>query len=71
MRTLVDLEIPNLKALDRLAKSEGRSRAAIIRQAVGEYLDRHRLTELDDAFGLWGNRRIDGLAYQEKLRDEW
>lgn len=71
MRTLIDLEPPNLKALDRLAKSEGRSRAAIIREAVGEYLDRRRLTELDDAFGLWGNRRVDGLAYQSELRNEW
>jgi len=71
MRTLIDLEHQNLAALDRLAKSEGRSRAAIIREAVGEYLERRKSMELDDAFGLWGQHRVDGLAYQEKLRSEW
>jgi hypothetical protein len=25
----------------------------------------------DDAFGLWGKRKVDGLAYQEKVRREW
>jgi hypothetical protein len=24
-----------------------------------------------DAFGLWGKRKVDGLAYQEKARREW
>ena len=24
-----------------------------------------------DAFGLWSNRKIDGLEYQRKLRAEW
>jgi Arc/MetJ-type ribon-helix-helix transcriptional regulator len=26
---------------------------------------------VDEVFGLWSGRHIDGLAYQEKLRAEW
>ena len=25
----------------------------------------------DDAFGLWGDRAVDGLEYQERVRNEW
>ncbi len=26
---------------------------------------------IDEVFGLWADRHIDGLAYQEKIRAEW
>jgi len=26
---------------------------------------------IDEVFGLWAERHIDGLAYQEKIRAEW
>jgi hypothetical protein len=26
---------------------------------------------MDEAFGLWANRKEDGLAYQQRMRDEW
>jgi len=26
---------------------------------------------IDEAFGLWADRHIDGLAYQENIRAEW
>ncbi len=71
MRTLVDLGEAQARALDELAKAEKRSRAALIRQAIEDYLARRRAVQQDDAFGLWGERRQDGLAYQEKLRGEW
>jgi hypothetical protein len=29
------------------------------------------LLELRDAFGRWGKRKVDSLAYQKKLRREW
>jgi hypothetical protein len=48
-----------------------RSRAALIREAIDGYLDRHHREQVGDGFGLWGKRKLDGLAYQEKVRGEW
>jgi metal-responsive CopG/Arc/MetJ family transcriptional regulator len=67
MRISVDLEASQVEALAGLATREGRSRAALIREAVDEYL---RRKGDDEAFGLW-NGAIDGLAAQERARSEW
>ncbi|GEO42683.1 CopG family transcriptional regulator [Skermanella aerolata] len=71
MRILVDLGETQVLALDELAHKDKRSRAAVIRQAIDEYLVRRRKLEELDAFGLWGERKIDGLAYQEQVRGDW
>ena len=71
MRTLVDLGDAQLQELDNLSKREKTSRAALIRQAIDEYLAARQRRRNRDAFGLWGDRAVDGLAYQEKARDEW
>jgi metal-responsive CopG/Arc/MetJ family transcriptional regulator len=71
MRTLVDLGDAQIEALDELAKKENRSRAALIRQAIDNYLNERRHKRESDAFGLWGKRKVDGLAYQNKVRSEW
>jgi metal-responsive CopG/Arc/MetJ family transcriptional regulator len=71
MRTLVDISDGQVEALDDLARKEKKSRAALIRAAIDEYLSRRRSAPEVDAFGLWGNRKVDGLAYQKKVRSEW
>ena len=71
MRTLIDLTDRQAAALDTLAKSQERSRAALIRQAIDDYLDKLRSEREIDAFGLWGEREEDGLIYQKKVRAEW
>jgi metal-responsive CopG/Arc/MetJ family transcriptional regulator len=71
MRILVDIGEKQLQALDALSKRGKRSRASLIRDAVGDYLARRQRPEAADAFGLWGERIVDGQAYQEKLRAEW
>ena len=71
MRTLIDLGDTQVQALDELSKKEKRSRAALIRQAIDDYLGKRRGQQQGDAFGLWGKRKVDGLAYQEKVRGEW
>lgn len=74
MRTLVDIPDAQVRALDGLAKDQGRSRAALIRDAIGELLDRCRSEPNPDAFGLWRKTRgrdHDGLDYQERIRREW
>jgi len=65
MRTLVDLGDAQLEELDNLSKQERTSRAALIRQAA------RRRRRDRDAFGLWGDHAVDGLAYQEQARGEW
>jgi predicted transcriptional regulator len=71
MRTLVDLSDRQVAALEELSKRERRSRAALIRQAIEDYLAKRRSQQESDAFGLWGERKVDGLTYQKKVRSEW
>jgi hypothetical protein len=47
------------------------SRAELLRRAVADYLTRYAAAPVDTAFGLWRRRAEDGLAYQERLRQEW
>jgi metal-responsive CopG/Arc/MetJ family transcriptional regulator len=71
-RTLVGFSDRDLLELDALSALKQVPRAELIRQAVGAYLDKVRPADnSDDAFGLWKDKKIDGLAYQKKLRDEW
>lgn len=70
MRTLVDLGDAQIRALDELSKREKTSRAALIRKAVEDFLAMRR-PRPEAAFGLWGDRKTDGLAYQQKVRGEW
>lgn len=71
MRTLVDIPDRELREITELSRRRKLSRAALIREAVSVYLAEHRRGQKRDAFGLWGERKTDGLAYQDKLRAEW
>lgn len=75
MRTLVDIPQEDLAALDLLSKAEKRSRAAVIRAAISDYLaekDRQRRWALiETGFGIWKDRGIDGLEYERAIRAEW
>lgn len=71
MRTLVDIPDDILRELGELGRRRGLSRAAIIREAVASHVVRHRSQSTADAFGLWGKGKVDGMAYQKKIRDEW
>lgn len=71
MRILIDANEAQVVALDALARRRRRPRAAVIRAAIDDYLARHHREQVDDSYGLWGKRKVDGLAYQEKVRSEW
>jgi metal-responsive CopG/Arc/MetJ family transcriptional regulator len=71
VRTLVDLGDTQIQELDELSKEEKRSRAALIREAIDDFLAKRRSKYEGDAFGLWGKRKVDGLVYQERARSEW
>lgn len=70
MRTLIDISAKELDELNALSAREQRSRASMIREAIGSYLQQRRRSD-DAAYGLWGQRKTDGLAYQKKARSEW
>jgi predicted transcriptional regulator len=71
MRTLIDLPDSQVQALATLCERAKLPRAAIIREAIAEYLGRHAPKPADTAFALWETEPLDGLAYQEKARAEW
>jgi hypothetical protein len=68
---LLNLADPQVRAPDRLAKRQGRSRASLIRDAVDEYVRRYGVERGDEAFGSWGRDLRDGLAFQVRARREW
>ncbi|MBV5297900.1 MAG: ribbon-helix-helix protein, CopG family [Rhodoferax sp.] len=71
-RTLVGFSDQDIQELDSLSALRRVSRAELIRQAVSQYLQKLKTAESPDlAFGLWANKAEDGLAYQQRLRDEW
>ena len=71
MRTIIEVPPVQLQALDGLCEREGISRAEAIRRAIAEHLLRNPVPDRRRAFGLWRERRIDGLEYQEAIRREW
>lgn len=71
MQTLIDIPGTEVERLDEICRRQRLSREEALRQAVAEYVDRHRPLAEDEAFGLWRDRGEDGLAYQQRLRAEW
>jgi predicted transcriptional regulator len=71
MRTLIDLPAAQIQALAAVCEQVKQPRAAVIRAAVAEYLERRAVKSQEAAFGLWDVGAMDGLAYQEKARSEW
>ena len=73
MRTLIDLPEEDMNWLDEVARAEGRSRAAVVRDAVAAFRHRDRKAGMEKYFGLWERHgsSVDGLDYERTLRDEW
>ncbi len=77
MRFLADLPDDDVKWLDARATEEGKSRAALVREAVAAFRAQSPGKSgkgwLDQAFGIWKDRTDigDGVEYQRRLRAEW
>lgn len=79
MRTLVDIPEDDIRWLDQKAAETGKSRTALVREAVESYRaedgdDRtRRLAALRAGFGLWARHGIheDPREYDRKRRAEW
>jgi metal-responsive CopG/Arc/MetJ family transcriptional regulator len=71
MRTLVDIPAEDLDLVNGIAKKLDISRAEFVRRAISFYLEPHRSDPAAGAFGIWRERPVDGLEYQERIRGEW
>ena len=69
MRMTISLSDEQAERLKALCRNEGISRAEAVRRAVDRYLGDQRRWE--DAFGIWRDRRIEGLTQERLLRKEW
>ena len=76
-RILADLPDSEIKRLDRLAEQQGKSRAAVLREAVSAYrgapANNDDLAWLRAGFGLWARNGIviDPATYDRQRRAEW
>ena len=76
-RILADLPDDDIKWLDKLAAEQGKSRAAILREAVAEYKAETKPSGnkewLDIGFGAWKDRTDigDSVEWQRRERASW
>ncbi|OGV25571.1 MAG: hypothetical protein A3F18_08185 [Legionellales bacterium RIFCSPHIGHO2_12_FULL_37_14] len=71
MRTIIDIDPKQLTLLDDFSKKQHTSRASIIRKAISVFIKEHIQVGEKEAFGLWRKDKVDALALQRKMRDEW
>lgn len=69
-RILADLPEHDIKWLDRLAEEQGKSRAAVLREAVSAYREESSADWIGCGFGLWAGRADigDAVAWQRRER---
>lgn len=70
MRTLVDIPEDDIRWLDREAEMEGKSRAALVREAVSAYRAEHTRDWIAQGAGYWKDRDDigDAVEYQRDMR---
>jgi predicted transcriptional regulator len=72
-RILADLPDEDIKWLDRLASEQGRSRAAVLRDAVAAYRPQVPHDWIEKGFGAWKDRTDigDAVEWQRRERASW
>ncbi|PLK26066.1 CopG family transcriptional regulator [Novosphingobium sp. TH158] len=72
MRILADLPDEDIAWLDSHAAEQGKSRAAVIRDAITAYRSRQK-DWLEQGFGLWTRygQGADGAEYEAEIRKAW
>jgi predicted transcriptional regulator len=72
-RILADLPDEDIKWLDQLASEQGKSRAAVLREAVAAYRPQAPHDWIDKGFGLWKDRTDigDAVEWQRRERASW
>jgi len=73
MRALIDIPDEDIASLDSLARQNGRSRAAEVREAVREHLHRRNNNDwIARGAGYWKGRTDigDPVEYQRAMRED-
>ena len=76
-RILADLPEDDIRWLDARAAEQGKSRAAMLREAVATYKAQAETSVdtawIDEAFGIWKDRKDigDGVEWQRRERASW
>ena len=72
-RILADLPDEDIRRLDQLAAGQGKSRAAVLREAVAAYHPSTSLDWLEAGFGAWKDRTDigDSVEWQRRERASW
>ena len=70
MRTLVDIPEDDIRWLDRLAAERGKSRTALVREAVAALRARDAADWIKQGAGYWKDRTDigDAVEYQREMR---
>lgn len=73
MRFLADIPDDDVEWLDRLAREQGKSRAALLREAVLSFRAEQSKDWLELGFGLWkdGAAFGDAVGWQRRERAGW
>jgi len=68
MRTLVDIPESDLNEIKKITKN----RSEFVRKAIRLSLDAHRVPEdINQFFGMFAGEIEDGMAFQDRMRNEW
>ena len=72
-RILADLPDEDIKWLDQLAAEQGKSRAAVLREAVSAYRPQAPNDWIEQGFGAWKDRTDigDAVEWQRRERASW
>jgi metal-responsive CopG/Arc/MetJ family transcriptional regulator len=70
MRALMDIPDNKIDALTKVCERAGISRAEAVRRAIDAFIQANT-PKTDEAFGLWKTRPIDGVEYENGMREEW
>jgi len=71
---LLRLSDKQMDDLDFIVNAESRTRTEIIREAIESYVANKKIVtkkQSKNAFGLWKDKGVDGLDYQQRIRGEW
>jgi predicted transcriptional regulator len=68
-RILADLPDDEIKRLDQLANEQGKSRAAVLREAVAAYRPAGPLDWIEAGFGAWKDRTDIGDSVEWQRRE--
>ena len=68
-RILADLPDDDVRWLDRLAEEQGKSRAAVLREAVNAFRHENSKGGIERYFGIWKDREDIGDAVEWQRRE--